>query len=117
MKKMTFWGCVLVFLILGTVTSSAQDNDQKKIKVQKRTLMGQFESDYVLSVSERIALKQSRIAHQYRTKELLDSLDIPDRKRKKLLKELKRNPFSEHLQQAIAKETKPDDSAKEKSSN
>lgn len=105
MKKRTFWGCAFAFLLLGTGMATAQVSDKKRVKVQKRTLMNQFEPDYVLSVQERIALKQSRIAHQYRTKEILDILDISDAKRKRLIKELKRNPFSERIQETITKAT------------
>lgn len=105
MKKLTLWSCAFAFLLLGTGIAMAQASDKKGVKVQKRTLMNQFEPDYVLSVQERIALKQSRIAHQYRTKEILDTLDISDAKRKRLIKELKRNPFSERIQETIAKAT------------
>ncbi|WP_339627361.1 hypothetical protein [uncultured Maribacter sp.] len=108
MKKRTFLGGVFVCLLLGMNTTFAQDIDTINAKIKKRTLLNQFESDYVLSVSERIALKQSRIAFQYRTREILDSLDISDKKRKRLIEELKRNPFSEKIQNVIASETKSD---------
>ena len=108
MKKRTFLGGVFVCLLLGMNTTFAQDIDTINAKIKKRTLLNQFESDYVLSVSERIALKQSRIAFQYRTREILDSLDISDKKRKRLIQELKRNPFSEKIQNVIASETKSD---------
>tara|TARA_R110000744_G_scaffold50230_1_gene108779 strand:+ start:457 stop:798 length:342 start_codon:yes stop_codon:yes gene_type:complete len=108
MKKLTLLGGVFIYLLLGVNTAFAQDADSINAKINKRTLLNQFESDYVLSVSERIALKQSRIAFQYRTREILDSLDISDKKRKRLIEELKRNPFSEKIQTVIASETKSD---------
>ena len=108
MKKLTLLGGVFIYLLLGVNTTFAQDADSINAKINKRTLLNQFESDYVLSVSERIALKQSRIAFQYRTREILDSLDISDKKRKRLIEELKRNPFSEKIQTVIASETKSD---------
>jgi len=117
MKKLTLLGGVFMCLLLGVNTTYAQDASQTNSKIKKRTLLNQFESDYVLSVSERIALKQSRIAYQYRTKEILDTLDISDRKRKRLIEELKRNPFSNRIQEAIAHETKSKDSLKEHKPN
>ncbi|TLP81432.1 hypothetical protein [Maribacter sp. ACAM166] len=93
-------------------TTYAQVTTETNAKIKKRTFLNQFESDYVLSVSERIALKQSRIAYQFRTKEILDTLDISDRKRKRLIEELKRNPFSNRIQEVIANGTKFEDSLK-----
>lgn len=117
MKKITFLGCVLVCLCMGIHATNAQNSQIVGAKIKKRTLLTKFESDYVLSVSERIALKQSRIAHQYRTKELLDTLDISDRKRKRLIKELKRNPFSNRIQDIIAEKTALEDTLKNPKSN
>ncbi|WP_339837299.1 hypothetical protein [uncultured Maribacter sp.] len=117
MKKLTFLGGVFVYFFLSINTTIAQDAEIINAKINKRTLLTQFESGYVLSVSERIALKQSRIAFQFRTREILDSLDISDKKRKRLIKELKRNPFSNRIQEVIANETKSEDSLKELTPN
>ena len=105
MKKLALWGGVFMCLFLGMNTAVAQNSDTVSAKVNKRPLLNQFESDYVLTASERIALKQSRIAYQYRVKEILDSVEISDRKRKRLLSELKRNPFSEKIKEAVAEYT------------
>ncbi len=105
MKKLALWGGVFMCLFLGMNTAVAQNSDTVSAKVNKRPLLNQFESDYVLTASERIALKQSRIAYQYRVKEILDSVEISDRKRKRLLLELKRNPFSEKIKEAVAEYT------------
>jgi len=105
MKKLALWGGVFMCLFLGMNTAVAQNSDTVSAKVNKRPLLNQFESDYVLTASERIALKQSRIAYQYRVKEILDSIEISDRKRKRLLLELKRNPFSEKIKEAVAEYT------------
>ncbi len=104
MKNLTLLGVAVVGIFVGIQTVQAQDTVKVKSYVKKRTLLNQFESDYVLPASKRIALKQSRIAYQYHTKEILDTLDISDRKRKRLIEELKRNPFSERIQEAIANE-------------
>jgi len=113
MKKITFLGGILLCLLMGLHTTCAQDSAILKTKVKKRLLLNQFESTYVLSASERIALKQSRLAHQYRTKKILDTLNISDRKRNKLMRELQRNPFSDYIQDVIADKTKPEKNLKE----
>ncbi|WP_339653913.1 hypothetical protein [uncultured Maribacter sp.] len=113
MKKLTLLGGVFIYLLLGVNTTFAQDVASINAKINKRTLLNQFESDYVLSVSERIALKQSRIAFQYRTKQILDSLNISDKKRKRLIQELKRNPFSDKIQNVITSETKSEDNSED----
>jgi len=113
MKKSTFLGGILLCLLMGIQSGYAQDSAALKTKVKQRLLLNQFESDYVLTASERIALRQSRLAHQYRTKEILDTLDISDRKRNKLMRELKRNPFSEYIQDVIADKTKSEKNLEE----
>lgn len=105
MKKLTLLGGVFMCLFWGMNTAIAQNSDTVSAQVTKRPLLNQFESDYVLTASERIALKQSRIAYQYRVKEILDSVEISDRKRKRLLLELKRNPFSEKIKEVVAEYT------------
>ncbi|WP_157486541.1 hypothetical protein [Maribacter forsetii] len=88
----------------------AQDTLQSDTRVKQRMLLNQFESDYVLTASERIALRQSRIAYQHRMKEILDTIDISDARRKRLIQELKKNPFSERVQSVIANHTNSTDS-------
>lgn len=109
MKKLTIFGSVLLYMILCMNTAFAQDSLQFDARVKQRMLLNQFESDYVLTASERVALKQSRLAYQYRMKEILDSMDISDGRRKRLIQELKRNPFSEKVQAVIANRTKSDE--------
>ena len=84
---------------LYTTQLTAQNTD---IKVQKYTLMERFEPNLVVSMEDRIQLKKGRIAETNRTKELLDTLDISDRKRRKLLKDLRLSPFSNRLSKVIA---------------
>ncbi|MFK5974591.1 MAG: hypothetical protein QM485_15095 [Flavobacteriaceae bacterium] len=78
---------------------SAQNTE---IKVQKYTLIERFEPNFVVSMEDRIQLKKGRIAETSRTKELLDSLHISKRKRRKLLKDLRLSPFSNRLAKVIA---------------
>lgn len=85
--------------------STPQKSDVEEISVQEHTLMERFEPDFVVSVEDRIQLKRDRIAKISHTKELLDILDISDRKRRKLLEDLRWSPFSTRLSKVIA-ETK-----------
>ncbi|SDL24186.1 hypothetical protein SAMN04488514_101126 [Kriegella aquimaris] len=75
---------------------------KKDVSVQKHTLMERFEPDLMVPLEERIALKKQRIADAQRTRALLDTLDISERKRQKLLNDLKESPFSNRLSKTIA---------------
>lgn len=114
MKKTTIWAIGLAFFVCGIFNATAQTSDKKPVKVQKRTLMDKFEPDYVKPVDERIALKERRIAKQRRTKKILDTLNISNRKRRKLMRELKRSPFSDRINKTILAETKFEDEIKDK---
>lgn len=104
------WGTKIfafVMLIAGTSFGLAQDTpkriEKKNIKVQKHTVMEKFEPELVIPVEDRIQLKEDRIVEIKRTKELLDTLSISKRKRRKLMRDLKRSPiFSERLNKVIA---------------
>ncbi|MFS4456952.1 hypothetical protein [Maribacter sp. 2304DJ31-5] len=100
----------LMIAFFGLFTGKAQTTlDKREIKIKKRTLMAQFESDYVIPVEKRIALKKKRITYQRHTKRILDTLKISDRKRKRLLKELRKSPFSERITKVILAETRFED--------
>ncbi|WP_123803509.1 hypothetical protein [Maribacter sp. 4G9] len=101
----------MAFTLFGILIVSAQDKDTLSILIQKHTILDQFEPDLVKPVSERFELKQQRIAHQNHTRRILDTLDISNRKRRRLLKELKRSPFSEHIDKIIMAETHFEDPA------
>lgn len=99
----------LSFFCFSTLVLSAQvandKTDKKEIKVQKNTLMERFEPDLVVSVEDRIQLKKDRLLEIRQTRKILDTLDISDRKRQKLLKDLRLSPFSTRLSKVMA-ETK-----------
>lgn len=115
MKKTTLWVKSLTLLLGGVFMATGQSTnnkpvvDKKPVKVQKRTLMDQFEPNYVKSVEERVALKEKRIATQQQAKKILDTMDISERKRRRLMRELRRSPFSERIQKTILVETKFED--------
>lgn len=106
MKKITFWAIVALSCFLGTTQLNAQktvsEEKNQDIKVQKYTVMEQYEPKLVLSVDERVRLKKERIAMIMRRRGILDTLDISERRRERLLKELLKNPFSDKLNKAVA---------------
>ncbi|MEZ4971209.1 MAG: hypothetical protein R2814_16390 [Flavobacteriaceae bacterium] len=98
---------VLVFVMMlfwadGSTQSEKKDTLGKKLKVQRWTVLEKYEPDMILSAQDRMDLKKKRIVETKRRRGILDTLDIPDRKRKKLLKDLYRNPFSERLLKTLA---------------
>ena len=106
--------CCISLLLGGTLLVVSQTKEKNEIKVQKRTLVEQFEPDLVKPVEERVALKERRITHQRTTKRILDTLDISDRKRRKLMRELRRSPFSERIAKTILAETEFEDDIDER---
>ncbi|WP_299433205.1 hypothetical protein [uncultured Maribacter sp.] len=86
-----------------------QEESISKIKITKYTVMSKFEPDYVIPAEERIAQKKHRIFETYRKKDMLDTLDISERKRKKLIQDLRTSPFSDRLSKSVIVNTKFED--------
>ena len=74
----------------------------KEIKVKKHTVLGQYEPGMVISADERIQLKSERITAIKLKRMIIDTLDISDRKRRRLLRELYRSPFTYQWDKFIA---------------
>lgn len=70
-------------------------------KVQKHTIMEQFAPDLVVPATQRLKMKNQRVAETKRQLAILDTLDISGRKKRKLLRDLKYSPFSERLDKSI----------------
>ncbi|MGB5553761.1 MAG: hypothetical protein WBM83_03815 [Flavobacteriaceae bacterium] len=111
MKKLAYLILICTSFLLGTTKSTAQNKVAKKeVKVQKHTLLERFEPEIVLTAEERVQLKEDRLATVERTEHFLDTLDISDRKRKRLMRDLKRSPiFTERLSKVIAENNFVDD--------
>ena len=90
------------FLVDIHAQSKESDTMEKKLKVEKWTILEEYEPDMILSAEDRISLKKNRIVEAKRIKGILDTMDISDRKRKKLLKDLFKNPFSDRLMRTLA---------------
>ncbi|WP_425237105.1 hypothetical protein [Ulvibacterium sp.] len=102
MKKLANCTLGLATLFFGVQTTKAQNSEREESTITERTYMERFEPQLIKSVEERLALKQLRIAEMRRKMTILDSLDISERKRKALLKDLRNNPFSHRLSKTLS---------------
>lgn len=107
MRAFKIWAvCSCVFIFASTQVVAQEDSDtavlKKDFKIQKYTIMERFESDFMISAEERADLKKKRIADAEHARNVLDTIDISDRKRRLLIRDLKYNPFSERLNKFIA---------------
>ncbi|MEQ8217801.1 MAG: hypothetical protein RH981_06175 [Arenibacter sp.] len=91
-----------LFLADGNAQSKESDTLGKKLKVEKWTVLEEYEPDMILSAEDRMDLKKKRIVEAKRRKGILDTMDISDRKRKKLMRDLYKNPFSDRLMKTLA---------------
>ncbi|MCK0158211.1 hypothetical protein MWU65_13535 [Cellulophaga sp. F20128] len=71
-------------------------------KIEKRTLLEQYEPDLILSAEKRLKLKKARYKDYLLKKGVLDTLQISTAKRKRLLKDLRYKPFSTELSKTLA---------------
>lgn len=90
------------FLVDGNAQSKESDTLGKKLKVEKWTVLEEYEPDMILSAEDRMALKKKRFVEVKRRKNILDTMDISDRKRKRLLRDLYKNPYSDRLMKTLA---------------
>jgi hypothetical protein len=106
MKKLAYLAGACLFGVLGSTQLIAQDTipEEKNdnLKVTKYTVMETFEPDLVLSVDERVRLKQERLNEIKRRKVMLDTVEMSERRRERLLKALLKNPFSDKMNKAVA---------------
>lgn len=86
---------------------TAQDSvalpSQKELKIRERTIMAQFESNMVLSAEERLQKKLDRRELILKRQAIIDTLDISERRRKRLLQELYNSPFSSRWNRLVAR--------------
>lgn len=104
-------GFCLVFLALTQLSAQEKTESivlKKDYQIQKHTLMERFEPEYVVSAEERAAMKNKRIEEAEYTLSVLDTIDLSNRKKKRLLHDLKYNPVSVRLNKFMV-ETKFED--------
>jgi len=97
---------IAVFLCAMTTTAYCQEELQNSIKkeltIKQRTVLERFDSDLVISPEERMRLKLNRRSAIEKRLEIMDTLNISERQRRRLLKELYRSPFSNEWNKVIA---------------
>lgn len=82
----------------------AYSQDKKKeedVRVKAHTLMARFEPGFVPPAEERLEMKvQRKETVEYR-EALIDTLSIPERRKRKLRKELYNTPFTDEWEKVI----------------
>lgn len=104
MKNPLRWGIFMFLFVFATSNLVAQKVvvSQKELKVQEHTIMQLFEPNLVMSSKNRLAIKKKRREETQRKLAMIDTMDISERKRRKLLKDLVRTPYSTRLSKATA---------------
>lgn len=126
MKNSKFCTLVLCIFLFGSTSIYAQQIssepqtvkrtatlkiDKSNIKVQRHTVMSRFDSELASSEEERMQLKQQRVADTEWKLSVLDTLNVSERKKRKLLRDLKYSPYSERLHKAILVDTEFEDTS------
>lgn len=96
---------IVLFLFSGSHISAqsvATNSENTSSRVQKHTVMEKFEPDLVIPVDERRRLKEERKQMVVQRKNVLDTMNISDRRRMRLMRELNENPFSNRVNRAFA---------------
>lgn len=70
--------------------------------VKYRTVLEQYEADFVASSEERLRKKQQRQALIQFRKAIIDTLPVSNRLKRRLLKELYNTPFTEEWSKVLA---------------
>ncbi|MCG2461300.1 hypothetical protein K8352_11120 [Flavobacteriaceae bacterium F89] len=81
-----------------TASNSVQVKPQNEIRVKQKTIMEKFEPEMVISVEGRTQMKEDRLAEIERGKQIIDTMDISERKKRKLLGDLYWSPYSDRLE-------------------
>lgn len=103
MKRTTLIGFVLaLFLGLYNGHSQRKRNFNAYSELVPKTLVGKFEFDMDMDQIKKDSLRQKYVAHIMELKNTIDTLEISDKRRQRLLLTLQRNPFDEKLLELTA---------------
>lgn len=98
------WKVIICFVLFGNgamfICHSQEPVPDWKVKY--KTLMERYEPDLILSVEERRRMKVERYYTIKSREAAIDTLDIPERKKRKLLKELYRSPFTDEYDRVLS---------------
>jgi hypothetical protein len=90
------------FFISGSFLSCCMAQSEiPKPKIRIHTVMERYEPGLVLPAEERLRLKIQRREAVENRAAVIDTLNIPERKRRKLLRELYRTPFTDEYNQVL----------------
>ena len=91
------------FFIAGSFMNCCMaQSETSKPKIRIHTVMERYEPGLVLPAEERLRLKIQRRETVENRAAVIDTLDIPARKRRKLLRELHRTPFTDEYNQVLS---------------
>lgn len=116
MKTIKYIGIIACCALLPSLVQAQNKETEKEkaaLKVTKYTVMEKFEPNFVTSPKERIRLKRARIALVKKQRSIIDTLDVSERKRRRLLRDLYNNPFSDRLSRNVIVETEFSDEDQE----
>ncbi len=106
MKKFIFKTMCLVLMGISCAAiaqAETRNSEKPEAEVTKYTVMERFEPQLVLSAEERLQLKDEYVVEIKRRREILDTLDISERRREKLIRDLLKHPYSPRLSRTLAK--------------
>ncbi|MCW5515308.1 hypothetical protein [Muriicola sp. Z0-33] len=106
MRARTLYG-LIICLFAGAVSTplcaqETKKGDKKEVAVVKRTLIEKYEPEMILTAEDRARLKLERMALIQKRHSIIDTLDISERRKRSLLKELYRTPHSYKWDKLIA---------------
>lgn len=104
MKKYSYFTmCSLALFGTSTMISQQADDIEKNSQpVVKYTLMERFEPELTLTLRERKRMKAERFAEIKLKMQMLDTMDISERRREKLLSDVIEKPYSTRLSRNMA---------------
>ena len=106
MRTRNFRALAIGVFLFGSVTVSAQATSNKKVKkevkVQRHTIMERFAPDISLTAEQRKEKKVQHLKDIQLKKSVLDTMDISERRRQKLMADLLKTPYSNRLYKAMA---------------
>jgi hypothetical protein len=86
----------VLWLSVATIyAQAAPDAPDQPIQVKRYTVMQQYAPELVVPADERARMKEERITTVRYREAVIDTLDIPEWKKRKLLRELYRTPFTD----------------------
>lgn len=102
MKKLLTLSVCGCFLVFGCQQLQAQQQDPKPSPTQKQITEEEDEGPSMFRFEPDIlAKKEAKMARIERARRILDTLDIPERRKRKLLKDLYKNGITDRLSKSV----------------